>query len=436
MLPGTQFVQSGGRGQYHKDLVLRFYLLVSALEEDEGPVGQLAERSTALQTVARHRGSTVVESSSSFFWYHVDNLYESLDLGVAVTIQQLQLFLAQLLDSFYPLLEERDQVCLGAFTGELILPCLGLRIPVASEDLRVSRLDSQHLQVEGIDPILKIQLDSPGPHRLPVARLSDSARLLFGVDSLLSDALASKKIAHLTKAETQLYVGMLQRSLEVVTEIDPVLADHLQSVVRWYFPIETPDKGNIHNSFTIASLSGAVFLSESYTLLPLLEALVHEFYHNELWMAMRVEKHLRDAPEENLYSPWRKDARPLIGLYHGAYVFTGLLDFFATAEQVPSLGNSHQHFRARRIAIYYQVRTALEQFPFDKMEERGREYVEALSQIVRSHGESLGADQHAVPDIQQKHWLDWKALYPDFSLTAKPPVTTEYPNTVLKGDGA
>jgi HEXXH motif-containing protein len=57
--------------------------------------------------------------------------------------------------------------------------------------------------------------------------------------------------------------------------------------------------------------------------LKLAEAIVHEYFHNELFLHQESAE-LFDTRDELYYSPWRDDARPLNGLFHGAFVFTAV----------------------------------------------------------------------------------------------------------------
>lgn len=418
-LPAEAFLSSGGWQRYHKDHALRFFLLHNFLEEAGGQVGEYAAAASALHRVAAMSGAEIIAHGSSFFWYHVEGLYDCVTKGEPLPDDRLAFFLGQLFDSYFSLLEDGDSVTVAA--NEVILPCLGLSIPVGSQDCRVQRLDADRVGVTYDDVELTLEIASPGEHRLPHIEITPTAQLLFGVDSLLNDALASKELAKSAKDQSHELAEMLRQALDLIRVADEGLADRMASLVRWYFPIKTPDKRQVHNSFSIASLSGAIFLSESYSALPLAEATVHEFYHNELWLAMRVENHILGPRKETLYSPWREDARPLLGLYHGLYVFTGLLDFFAMGEREPTLRAHHEHFQKRRRRIYHQVRIGLAQVPFELLDERGREFIESLSEIVQRHGDELGAATDDAPNSLQDHWLKWAERYPELVSAATPP---------------
>lgn len=421
LLPGTTFINSGGLQRFHLDRALKFFLLKSALDEDGTERGRIASESSALQTVSGRSGADIVTLGSSFFWFYADRLYDCVTRGEPIQLHHLRLFLTQLFDCFFPLLQDADSVVLTGAPPDIVLPCLGVRVRTSGQDCRLTRLSSDRLGLAGEGLDLTIDLHSPGEHRLPGISLTPTAQLLFGIDSLVEDALASQSMADLSPEASRELAEMLRQALELIRAADGTLTKHLESIIKWYFPIKTQDKRHVHNSFTVASLQGVIFLSESYSFLSLAEAVVHEFYHNELWIAMAVDKHLRNPSEEILYSPWRKDARPLLGLYHGIYVFTGLLEFFAAGEQAPSLREHHEHFRSRRRSIFHQLRTALAQVRAEDLEPKGREFIASLAEIVQRHGEELGAASHKVPEAQRAHWLEWSSRYPELSQMATPP---------------
>lgn len=434
MLPGTRFLRSGGMQRYELDRALKFFLLKDLLDEREQETGGVVAGSTALQTVAARSGSDVVAHGSSFFWYYVSSLYDSAVGGGPIPEGHLRLFLTQLFDSFFPLLADADSVALVGPPQDVVLPCLGLRVRTGGQDCRLVRLSASRIGVQGEGLDLAIDLgDPPGEHRLPAIPLTSTARLLFGIDSLLDDALASRSIAELSPEASRELADLLGKALDLIRVADPAVADQMDAIIKWYFPIQTQDKRQVHNSFSISWLHGAIFLSESYGFLPLAEAMVHEYRHNELWMAMSVDKHLRNASQTTLYSPWRPDARPLSGLYHGLYVFTGLLEFFAAAGRRPALCEHHEHFLARRHGIFHQLRTALAQVRREDLEPRGLEFVEAMTEIVERQGEELGILAAAVPEHQRRHWHDWSARYPELSRTATPPAGAEQVEVVPTG---
>jgi hypothetical protein len=425
MLPGTAFLNSGGMQRYHLDRALKFFLLKSSLDESTGEVGRMVADSPALQTVAARSGADIVGLGSTFFWFYVELLYDRAKQEEPFPTGHFHLFMTQLFDCFYPLLQDADSVVLTGATPDIVLPCLGIRVRTGGRDFRMTRLSSRRIGIAGEGLDLTIELDAPGEYGLPVIALSPTARLLFGIDSLVEDAMANQSIADLSGEEGREFAALLVQALDLIRVADRDVARQIDAIIKWYFPIKTHDKRQVHNSFSVASLHGAIFLSESYSFLPLAEALVHEFYHNELWMAMMVDKHLRNESAETLYSPWRKDARPLLGLYHGIYVFTGLLEFFTAGAREPALREHHSHFHARRCSIFHQLRTALAQVRSEDLEPAGRELIGSLSAIVGRHGEELGAMAVAVPDWQRTHWLEWSARYPDLSRLATPPIGVE-----------
>lgn len=425
MLPGAAFLQSGGYDRYRRDRALRFFLLKSFLDEAGGEAGRLARQSTALQTAGARTAAQIVENGSSFFWFYADLLYQAFSRGQPIPEHHLQLFLVQLMDCLFSVLEDSDSVVITDSIADVVLPVLGVRVRGTAGAKHLVRRSAGELELVGERETLTIDLRVPGDHTLPGLSLRRGARLLTGIESLLDDALAQQQIADLSADGLTEFGHLLNEALDLIERMDPTLAEQIHGIVKWYFPIQTPDKRHVHNSFTIAGLNGAAFLSESYSFLPLAEALVHEYYHTELWMAMKVDKHLADSGEEVLYSPWRPDARPLQGLYHAVYVFTGLLEFYLAGERQPDEKNHHAHFRARRRAIYHQLRTGLQQIRRGDLRPPAADCVAGLSEIVQRHGEELGLTDNPVPDKQRRHWHQWTTQYPHLRERAVCPLGAE-----------
>jgi HEXXH motif-containing protein len=248
---------------------------------------------------------------------------------------------------------------------------------------------------------------------------------LLSIDSLLPDQVLDQKLARLSDEEAATLGQEIERALHLIETADPVLLQKISSSIHWYFPIQTPDSRRVHNSLTVSILHGAIFLSQHYSYLPLAEALVHEYYHNELWILMTANKYIQMPDPPRFYSPWRLDPRPLMGLYHAIYVFTGLLKFYALADANPELGKYRSHFQSRLPAIYFQLRTGGAQVDPEGLEERGRQLFKAMIGILNEYGERLGLSATPVPPQQMNHWSEWRMRNPEIARCAISPEDSE-----------
>jgi HEXXH motif-containing protein len=75
---------------------------------------------------------------------------------------------------------------------------------------------------------------------------------------------------------------------------------------------------------------GAAALSLPTDATALAMTLVHEFRHSLLNGLLHLVPLCDQSDARPLYAPWRDDPRPIIGLLHGAFAFTGVTDFWRT----------------------------------------------------------------------------------------------------------
>jgi hypothetical protein len=417
MLPGQFLLDNGGEAEAQRNMVIKFFLILDHMRQRSNLEPGAA---SALETASQLNGTAVAKNTTAFLYCAIHHLHHAMEEKGDCPSDLLQLFHAHLFDVFFPMLKNGDAVEIpGVSPNVVVLPRMGIRIQLTEQNCRLARVNADEILLAGSKSEVRIQLSQPGENTLPKFPVSDSAVLLLSTEGLIKDDLAEQKIAHGLDAGS--LADEIRKALTLIGMADSSLAAAINKGVPWYFPIETPDKRQVHNSFSIATVHGSIFLSESYSYLALAEALVHEFYHNQLWWAMSIESHINERDEPRLYSPWRNDPRPLIGLYHGIYVFTGLLEFFKAGENNPNLRNHRSHFRARRENIYFQLRTAISQVPEPNLEPQGKAFLKALSEIVGQHGIELGLQSSGIPEPQKGHWQQWTSRNTDYRRFAVSP---------------
>lgn len=111
----------------------------------------------------------------------------------------------------------------------------------------------------------------------------------------------------------------LREAWELVQTFAPELAPELEALLARVVPVgASPER---HFSCSYEESVGAIYLSLHPRPVMLAEALVHEFQHNKLHLAMRLDPLLRN-PRSALYrSPVRPDPRPLHGVLLAAHAF-------------------------------------------------------------------------------------------------------------------
>jgi len=128
---------------------------------------------------------------------------------------------------------------------------------------------------------------------------------------------------------------------------------------------------------------GAVFLSPPADGQALALALVHEFQHAKLAAVLDLVPLHDGSPEARYYAPWRDDPRPLGGLFHGAYAFLGVTDFWRVQRSLP--GNDTAEFAT---------------FEFARWRERVSRVLDVLAESGRltAAGDSFVAGMRATVD--------------------------------------
>ena len=169
----------------------------------------------------------------------------------------------------------------------------------------------------------------------------------------------------------------------------------------------------------------------------LCEMLVHELSHGHLFAFQDVDPVLEPSVHgegwspENLYSPWRDDARPANGLLHGVFVFSRVaqmwLHFLRSYVADPDLA------RRRLAALRYQLRVGAQILDAStQWTASGRELWTALRDTVgRVHAAcadldldlvqpqyaevaSLGCSSGNASQRQKEHLRMWRLRNPSY----------------------
>jgi HEXXH motif-containing protein len=334
-------------------------------------------------------------------------------------------------DSYFEHLPDGSVFTLPAVEGsDIILPRLGIRVPTSGQTAALRRLGPESLEVRVNGQRLSINLGSvDAEYRLPTLQVpgQDSALVLMARDPALFEEDYINTVSS-DQAQATSLVERIGKSLDLIAEVDPELSLQLNSLVKWYTPVITPDPNTIHNSFTARWLLGVMFVSGTYKFLPLLEAIVHEYHHAELFMLMATQDVLGSSLDKLFYSPWRNDARPLHGLFHALHVFSGVADFYSRAENTPSLKAYKEHIASRRIQLCYQLRLGLAQVPKDDLSPLGRSIYEFMKGQLKRHETAIGPLSPELPDEIATHLKNWIKRYPELALELQIPPEVQMPN--------
>jgi HEXXH motif-containing protein len=116
-----------------------------------------------------------------------------------------------------------------------------------------------------------------------------------------------------------LWCARLNEALALVERFLPALYAEFAWLLRVIVPVGAHDE--LHASCSYEDALGAIYLTLHPSPLKLAEALVHEFQHNKLHAALRLDPLLHNARTSRYRSPLRPDARPLAGLLMAVHAF-------------------------------------------------------------------------------------------------------------------
>lgn len=113
-------------------------------------------------------------------------------------------------------------------------------------------------------------------------------------------------------------------ALQLVDEVWPALGQELRDDISYVFPFSS----TLILGWADLRFRGAVFInSGSDDFVFHIERLVHEAAHIRLFGTDRVALH-DNPPGHRISSPFRRDARPVTGVIHAAFVYARLIDLF------------------------------------------------------------------------------------------------------------
>jgi HEXXH motif-containing protein len=167
------------------------------------------------------------------------------------------------------------------------------------------------------------------------------------------------------------YVAAMRVIEEAWPELMAEIADHVRLavpfgsklIVGWAYML-------FQGAIFIKAVPGDVFFT--------VERIVHEASHLRLYLMTVVPLHY-NSPTDLLPSPFRADPRPVSGLYHAAFVYGRLIDFFRRAAH--STGNEAYAQRAAElISRFDEAVTTL--FRRAKLSEVGSRLLEELRDQV------------------------------------------------------
>ncbi|OYE01192.1 aKG-HExxH-type peptide beta-hydroxylase [Nostoc sp. 'Peltigera membranacea cyanobiont' 232] len=357
-----------------------------------------------------------VKKGTPFFWKNICCGIDVLVRGCADFNTLSRHLLMTAFDAYFEQLPIGTTFTLPAVEGsDIILPQLGIRVRSSGAITALRLVSHRILEVEGRDCHFAIDLDRIEPAlqlpTIPIPGFEPAVLLMISEPVLFEEKYIDDILPDLPGAVA--HAKMIARALDLIATVDNELGLQIAKVVRWYVPLMTPDVGVVHKSHTSPNLNGVLFLSEAGTDIDLAEAIVHEFYHTELFILMDTQDVIAEQTGEKFYSPWRNDPRPLYGLFHALYVFSGVANFYIAVEKLFRDAKEVERLRGRRLEVCYQLRLGLAQVPDNRLADIGRTIIQSMKEDLESHEMELGFSSQKLPVQVKAHLNAWCKANPE-----------------------
>ncbi|MEV6235139.1 HEXXH motif domain-containing protein [Lentzea sp. NPDC051838] len=212
--------------------------------------------------------------------------------------------------------------------------------------------------------------------------------------------------APLDAVEHDDWAKLLGEAWRLLTRWHPGCAEELAAGVRALIPLAA---GTAVFAASSSNAFGGIAMSPKATATQLAEALVHEVQHSKLNALVDLVD-LTSADAGLVYAPWRDDPRSLMGLLHGIYAFTAVVEFWhVQRELVPPAETRRAHFSfALRRG---QVRAAVDSLRGNtKLTDLGRAFVAAASvRLAVCETASVPDDlAETVVELLSEHRVTWR----------------------------
>ena len=197
--------------------------------------------------------------------------------------------------------------------------------------------------------------------------------------------------------------ALLGSALQLVRKASPAKYTALTRDVEMIVPIRYR-QADTHHSFTSMRLPNTVFVSANADAVDMAEALVHEGGHNCLNQVIETRALFSGEADAVLfYSPWRDDPRPLIGLFHAAFVFTEVCTFYVQLLDKGLLGTARLPAARRALSKHYcRLCMALPQLKKRYFTPEGWALVRLISDHVAAVGTVIGGGVGEAMRIERR----------------------------------
>jgi hypothetical protein len=184
-----------------------------------------------------------------------------------------------------------------------------------------------------------------------------------------------------SEKEKELFIKNYERLKTII----PEKHTDFYSIIRTVTLVSITGKEELleHFSGSDSDRWGAMHMSNNLCFLNVAECLTHEASHHwlNLYEIYNQEEFIKEGwTDHSFISPWRRDRRPLMGLYHGIYVFSNV---FIVLQYLDEFYNEADKNRMHYVAA--QVRRGIEimELNADKMSSGAQELLSEIKSVFQ-----------------------------------------------------
>lgn len=247
--------------------------------------------------------------------------------------------------------------------GLAAIPALGAAcLPLPDNTPVQVTIDGGTLRVAGpgISVDAPTDLSGSAPNWLPLRRLSadaDGHRFSVALDDLdpFRNSYHIPAASRLADSEVARWQQLFEDAWRLLAARAPGLASELATGLRTLVPLATFESGPARSA-TVRDAFGSFGLTPPESHVELAIAMVHEFQHSKLSALLDLVPLHGPSGSETYFAPWRRDPRPLGGLFQGVYAFLAIADLWCALRDEPALRSASERGLAR---IRQQVRAGM-----------------------------------------------------------------------------
>jgi hypothetical protein len=355
----------------------------------------------AISNLIKAVNSDAIRVNVSTFFFHL-LILPSCDLSQGDTYFLFFLFLFDSVGKYIS--GEMSFPISTTLNGSIFLPCMSIKVNLHPAIERIAKFRDDVIFSGKTSDSYKIKKGNDTGNNIRLAHV-ENGDLLY---QLILSKLANYD--QMDASYIDIFYSNLKKAINLIYLVDKGF-DRQLSKIEYVIPMAYVSK-NVTKSFTLSGLPHVLFISDANSYLKIMENIIHETLHDELNVFMKFyDLHIDN--HELYYSPWRDDPRPIRGLIHAIYVFTGIYQYYFNFLQNPAhlslLSLPEQdHLKFRYNLIHYELELSFMQLASNDLELNalGKKLINKLYDIYKI---SIGTQINAgYPRSIREHIKKWR----------------------------